>query len=551
MKCRKMPIYETDSEGRKSTRLSGKFYAVFQDYAGVLRRLPLFDDRKASEEAARKVDRLNDLRAGGESMPPELSRWVESMPNAIRNKLALWGILSASKVAAGKPLAEHLSDWQAALLAKGNTVHHADTSHNRAKRIIDGCRFTHWHDLSAGKVRQFLADLRAGDDGLSAASFNYYSQAIKGFCRWMIRDGRAQENPIMHLQQLNTRTDRRHDRRALSADDLRRLLDTTMNAVDRYGMAGMDRATLYTLAVETGLRAGELRSLTRGSFTLEGDEPGVVIEARDAKNRRQVTLPMRTDTVAMMKTHLTGKMPHATAFNLPSKYDLIRMLKLDLADAGIEYRDAAGRVADFHALRHTFITNLVGAGVHPKTAQMLARHSTIGLTMDRYTHTYRGQLSDALKMLPDLSPATRQSAKATGTHDAAAKNHDSQISPMKFVSPGLSPKGGIRQLSMESGGVNSDRVQCQSEMGKPLENKGFPGEKTAIGPLAELADAMDSKSIFRKEVPVQLRQGPLVKNPRESANYAGFPGVFQLPGDGHFQVVQFAGACALFAPATG
>ena len=41
--------------------------------------------------------------------------------------------------------------------------------------------------------------------------------------------------------------------------------------------------------------------------------------------------------------------------------------------------------ADFHALRKTFITNLSGAGVSPKTAQLLARHSDINLTMNTYT----------------------------------------------------------------------------------------------------------------------------------------------------------------------
>ena len=50
------------------------------------------------------------------------------------------------------------------------------------------------------------------------------------------------------------------------------------------------------------------------------------------------------------------------------------------------YKDADGRCADFHCLRHTFITALAGSGVTPKTAQTLARHSTITLTMDRYTH---------------------------------------------------------------------------------------------------------------------------------------------------------------------
>lgn len=48
----------------------------------------------------------------------------------------------------------------------------------------------------------------------------------------------------------------------------------------------------------------------------------------------------------------------------------------------LKYRDDAGRVFDFHSLRHQFISNLAQAGVHPKEAQTLARHSTITLTMD-------------------------------------------------------------------------------------------------------------------------------------------------------------------------
>lgn len=39
-----------------------------------------------------------------------------------------------------------------------------------------------------------------------------------------------------------------------------------------------------------------------------------------------------------------------------------KMLRADLTDAGIEYRDGSGRVVDFHALRHTFITNLTRGG---------------------------------------------------------------------------------------------------------------------------------------------------------------------------------------------
>lgn len=58
--------------------------------------------------------------------------------------------------------------------------------------------------------------------------------------------------------------------------------------------------------------------------------------------------------------------------------------------------------ADLHALRHSYITSLANAGVAPKVVQLLARHSTIRLTMDRYTHVGSKAMLDAVATLPDL-----------------------------------------------------------------------------------------------------------------------------------------------------
>ncbi len=52
----------------------------------------------------------------------------------------------------------------------------------------------------------------------------------------------------------------------------------------------------------------------------------------------------------------------------------------------LRYRDSQHRYADFHSNRHTFITNLSLAGVSPRDAQELARHSDIRLTRSVYTH---------------------------------------------------------------------------------------------------------------------------------------------------------------------
>lgn len=72
-----------------------------------------------------------------------------------------------------------------------------------------------------------------------------------------------------------------------------------------------------------------------------------------------------------------------------------RMTHRDLESADLPYKTEEG-IFDFHALRQQFITNLARCGVYPKVAQVLARHSTIVLTMDRYSHTDTEQLQEPL-----------------------------------------------------------------------------------------------------------------------------------------------------------
>jgi superfamily II DNA or RNA helicase len=55
--------------------------------------------------------------------------------------------------------------------------------------------------------------------------------------------------------------------------------------------------------------------------------------------------------------------------------------------------------ADFHALRHGFVSRLASSGVHPKVAKELARHSTITLTMDRYAHVELDEMARGVNSL--------------------------------------------------------------------------------------------------------------------------------------------------------
>ena len=181
------------------------------------------------------------------------------------------------------------------------------------------------------KVQGRLAELR--DDGLSIQTTNFYLQAFKQLCRWMVRDGRAAESPVVHLQGGNVRLDRRHDRRALADDELRRLLRAARYGPTRYGMTGLERYWLCRLAVETGLRSSEMRSLTWTSFDLEAQPPTVSVQAAYSKRRRLDVLPLKRSTARSLQSWratIAADGAGTPVFNnLPDKP--AKMLRADLA----------------------------------------------------------------------------------------------------------------------------------------------------------------------------------------------------------------------------
>jgi len=103
------------------------------------------------------------------------------------------------------------------------------------------------------------------------------------------------------------------------------------------------------------------------------------------------------------------------------------MLRGDLEAAGIPYavEGVDGPLfADFHALRHTYLTLGGLAGIDLRTLQELAGHSTPTLTA-RYSHRRLYDLAGAVEKLPNFLPARADGSeaatlRATGTEGPAA-----------------------------------------------------------------------------------------------------------------------------------
>src|SRR5262249_36571122 len=140
-----------------------------------------------------------------------------------------------------------------------------------------------------------------------------------------------------------------------------------------------------------------------------------------AKNRREVAQPLPLDVAESLRGYLTERPADQPVWPGSWSDDAADMLRIDLAAAGIPFADADGRVCDFHALRHSFITLLERSGVSPKMAQELARHSDIRLTMGVYTHAELYDLAGAVEGLPSLLSGPHREAdalRATGTDPA-------------------------------------------------------------------------------------------------------------------------------------
>jgi integrase len=394
------PTYR-DNKGK--IRTVKKWWIETTDHLGIIRRFAGHTDQDATELLGHQIKRLAGYRMAGEQPDAKLSRWLENIPARMRQRFADIGLLDPERASGGKPLAEHLADFGEFLEAKENTPAYVKLVISRISKVFKDCKFLYWSNINENRVQKYLSGLRNKGDGISAQTFNHYLTNLKVFCNWMVQNHRASESPVL-LQGLNVRTDRRHDRRALSLDEIRRLLETTETQPDRFGMTGCQRAMLYKLTIESGLRRNELKTLTVASFDL--DRLTVKVKAGYSKHRREDELPLRLDTAIRLRGFLAGKLPGVQAFNVPKR--TAEMIRADLEAAGIAYVDESGRYADFHSLRHDTGTFLAASGVLPKVEQTFMRHSDINLTMSRYTHTQTGQGAQAVESLPDFSaPSSR------------------------------------------------------------------------------------------------------------------------------------------------
>ena len=418
----KKPVVLKDPvTGKKTKTKSKKYWGQFKDALGRLKRVPLAVDKYAAQAM------LND------------------MVKKVEREIA--GLVDPTDEQRKRPLIKHVAEFRSYMENKGNTPKQVSEIIRKVQKLIDNRKWRFINDISATGTLEYLGNLRR--EGLSAQTYNHYQRAAKQFTRWLVRDRRTPHDPLLHLSRLNVQTDRRHDRRALSDEEFVRLVEAARTSEKNVeGISGPDRAMMYILASWTGFRKGEIGSLTLRSFRLDTAPPVVTVEACYSKRRREDTQVLHVELVKLLKEWLAGKKrlrPDTILFPVSGRVPgcverkTSKMIERDLMAARDKWIDEEkneekkaertksdflcycnhdGLFADFHSMRHLFITSLERAGIRPKMAQVLARHSDIRLTMGVYTHVELNDRTAAIGALP--GPPMGKSELADCREDSSA-----------------------------------------------------------------------------------------------------------------------------------
>lgn len=205
-------------------------------------------------------------------------------------------------------------------------------------------------------------------------------------------------------------------------------LATKAPKVDRKPMLAYDAAQTATLlqvvagtrlhipvllAVMCGLRRGEIAALrwkhvdwvtSRLAIVVSAEQTSEGVHYKEPKSGRGRAVDMSASVASSLKIYRTKQAEQLLAIGIriddetfivtDESGDPLKPTALTDAWLRLLERIDLPRIR-FHDLRHTHATQLLAAGVHPKIASERLGHSTIGITLDLYSHVMPSMQADA------------------------------------------------------------------------------------------------------------------------------------------------------------
>lgn len=343
-----------------------------------------------SADLARKAKEKKDLEEG-------LARAGLLRPDPHADRLTAAGV---------KSIAEHVTDFERDIVARGKNRQHAHQQAAHCRRLLKMARISNTGQIACELIQRALSRLLGAKCG--PRTCNAARQAVIQFERYLKRTNKVAHAVLQELERFNEQDDVRRKRRPLTQEEVDWLLTTTEAARDgtsrRCGISPADRAILYATGIGTGFRRSALLSLEKRSFLIAGnDRPLVRLAAKYNKNGKDRDQPVPADLAQRLKGWLSDKLDAGRVWQPTQHADLALRFRRDLEAARAAWISAASNdaerqrressntlkyvfhdgvrnvYADFHGLRHTGITFVVRkSGI--RVGQEWADHSTPVLT---------------------------------------------------------------------------------------------------------------------------------------------------------------------------
>ena len=299
-------IYKRGGKGNRG----GRYYISYFDHKGKRQsRSARTTDKATAERIAAKLEADAALRRDG-VVDPELDAICEQSRRSVES---------------------HVKDYEAKMGAANRASQHISTTVAYIRAICKDRKFEKVADITSDGVHQYAGQLK--DQGRSTRTVQAYLTAIKGFTKWLAAHHKLPRDPLASVKRPNPKADRRRERRMLLPEEWQWVRATLAEGAERYGMPAEERMLLYAVAIQTGLRSSELRSLTRGRLFLDGNEPFITCKAGSTKNRQDARQYIQPALAALLRTHIATKAPQAPVFGMPPRPDVAAMFRADVADA--------------------------------------------------------------------------------------------------------------------------------------------------------------------------------------------------------------------------
>ncbi len=240
--------------------------------------------------------------------------------------------------------------------------------------------------------------MQMAERGLKPKTIQKAIAPIKGLVRYLADEGLVTNTHWLTRLRGPKVVERRAD--PLSMDEARRLLA----AIPSYTVAGQRDRVLFHLFVETGLRIGEMLSLTVSDCRL--DLPVLVV--RHGKGDKDRAVPLTNEMADELRNYLDMIRPALIRRDSPPSVWLSNkgktMAPTSLRDRLRYYAKLAGldgRHVHPHQLRATFATRLDMAQVNVTVIQELMGHSDIKTT-SHYVGVAGKEMRNAIQKIEPL-----------------------------------------------------------------------------------------------------------------------------------------------------